>query len=233
MEEFTLTYKYILLTLGIVYAKWIVIFLVFPLQVANNHAKRFHWWKYICLPYILWEKLFRHGWERYMLYHVSTIPSCHIRKWIYKSLGSSIERKVVFHFKTEIRCPYKLRLGEGTIIGDSAILDARSGLDIGKNVNLSSNVSIYTLQHDHRDPYFKCTKNSSKSVKIHDRAWLGSHVIVLPGVTIGEGAVCCAGSVVTKNVEPYTVVAGIPAKKVNERPTDLKYSFRGKSCRLY
>ena len=193
MEEFTLTYKYILLTLGIVYAKWIVIFLVFPLQVANNHAKRFHWWKYICLPYILWEKLFRHGWERYMLYHVSTIPSCHIRKWIYKSLGSSIERKVVFHFKTEIRCPYKLRLGEGTIIGDSAILDARSGLDIGKNVNLSSNVSIYTLQ----------------------------------------GAVCCAGSVVTKNVEPYTVVAGIPAKKVNERPTDLKYSFRGKSCRLY
>ena len=70
-------------------------------------------------------------------------------------------------------------------------------------------------------------------VKIYDRAWLRSNVIILPGVTIGEGAVCCAGCVVTKDVEPYTVVAGIPAKEVNKRPTDLRYIFKGRSCRLY
>ena len=55
------------------------------------------------------------------------------------------------------------------------------------------------------------------SVEIDDRVWVGSNVIVLPGVHIGEGAVCCAGCVVTKDIPPYTVVAGIPAKKVGER----------------
>lgn len=67
----------------------------------------------------------------------------------------------------------------GTIIGDNAILDARGGLEMGKNVNLSSNVSIYTLQHDHRDPDFNCTNFNAK-VTIDDRVWLGSNVIVLP-----------------------------------------------------
>lgn len=112
-------------------------------------------------------------------------------------------------------------------------MDARGGLEFGENVNLSSNVSIYTLQHDHRDPYFRCTKQDTKVI-IDKYAWLGSNCIILPGVHIGEGAVCCAGCVVTKDVEPYAVVAGIPAKKVNERPKELKYNFISKGCnRLY
>lgn len=111
------------------------------------------------------------------------------------------------------------------------VFDGRRGLEIGNNVNISSDVSIWTLQHDHRDPYFECKPEGGKVV-IGDRVWLGSNVIVLPGVTIGEGAVCCAGCVVTKDVEPFTVVAGIPAKKVNERPKDLYYVFNDKVCRL-
>ena len=71
------------------------------------------------------------------------------------------------------------------------------------------------------------------SVEIGDRAWIGSNVVVLPGITIGEGAVCCAGCVVTKDVEPYAVVAGIPAKKVGERPQILTYEFSGRASRLY
>ena len=95
-------------------------------------------------------------------------------------------------------------------------------------------MSIYTRQHDHRDPYFRCCDLEEKQrVIIHNRVWLGSNVIVLPGVTIGEGAVCCAGCVVTKDVPPYKVVAGIPAKIVNERPKDLKYHFEGKGFRIY
>lgn len=58
-------------------------------------------------------------------------------------------------------------------------------------------------------------------------------MIVLPGVHIGEGAVCCAGCVVSKDVEPFTVVAGIPARKIADRPNDISYEFNGKSCRLY
>ena len=125
----------------------------------------------------------------------------------------------------------KSRWGGGNIIGDNAIFDGRRGIVIGNNVNISSNVSIWTLQHDHRDPQFNCAPEGGK-VTIGDRAWLGCNVIVLPGVTIGEGAVCCAGCVVTKDVEPYSVAAGIPAKKVNERPRNLVYEFNGESCRL-
>lgn len=128
-------------------------------------------------------------------------------------LSLNIHPKTTIHFRTEIRSPRKLTIGEGTIIGDNAILDARSGLTSGRNVNLSSNVSIYTLQHDHRDQYFRCNEHLRKmSVEIVDRVWLGSNIIVLPGVHIGEGAVCCAGCVVTKDIPPYTVVAGISAK---------------------
>lgn len=193
------------------------------------------WWLYfLSIPYLVWERIImRGGWQRYMLFQVGVVPSLHFRKFIYRCLGSYIEHDVVFHFKTEVRAPERLTVLGGTIIGDNAILDARGGLEIGENVNISSNVSIYTLQHDHRDPNFSCT-NFNARVTIEKYVWLGSNVIVLPGVHIGEGAVCCAGCVVTKDVEPYAVVAGIPAKKVNMRPHVLKYNFRSKdSCRLY
>lgn len=151
---------------------------------------------------------------RFAIYHIGTIHSNNIRKGIYHMLCGRIESNVTIHFRTEICCPRKLILGKGTIIGDNAILDARCGLTMGENVNFSSNVSIYTLQHDDRDPCFRCNETQKKmSVEIDDRVLLGSNVVVLPGVHIGEGAVCCAGCVVTKDVPPYTVVAGIPAKK--------------------
>lgn len=152
---------------------------------------------------------------------------------MYKGLGVNMGKNVVFHFRTELRAPEKLQIGDGSIIGDNVILDGRKGLVIGRNVNFSSNVSVYTLQHDYKDPDFRCTDRHDMLVSIDDRAWLGSNVIVLPGVHIGEGAVCCAGCVVTKDVEPYSVVAGIPARKISERPKNLRYNFDGKSCRLY
>lgn len=175
----------------------------------------------------------KRGGIRFLDYNISTIPSNHIRKWLYMGLGAKIGKKVVIHFETEIRGYENLTIGQGCIIGDNAILDARNGLTLGHNINISSNVSIYTLQHDHRNPYFLCNNEKKMSVEIDDRAWLGANVIILPGVHIGEGAVCCAGCVVTKNVPPYSVVAGIPAKHVNERPRILKYEFSGYSCRLY
>lgn len=223
----------ILIIVFFVYFKWILIAVVLPFQtlfVIYKKKNKSKFWKLMGCPILVLEKMMRGGYQRWMIFQVGNFPSLHVRKFIYKLLGVEMGSKVVFHFRTEIRAPHMLCLGKGTIIGDNAILDARSGLIIGKNVNLSSNVSIYTLQHDHRDSMF-CSVGAS--VKIEDRVWIGSNVVVLPGVTIGEGAVCCAGCVVTKNVEPYTVVAGIPAKKVNERPHGLRYEFGGKSCRLY
>lgn len=70
-------------------------------------------------------------------------------------------------------------------------------------------------------------------VIIEDYVWIGPNVIILPGVHIGKGSVCAAGCIVTRDVQPYSVMAGIPAKKVNERPKNLQYHFRGKESRIY
>ncbi len=226
---------------ALLYLKWVLIILVFPLQVIHGQVIR-RWgatketpliYKAIKKPYVLWENIFRRGWQRYMLYQVAYIPSHHLRRFVYRCLGAEIGKNVVFHYRSEIRGIHRLKVGEGTIIGDNALLAAQRGLTIGKNVNLSSNVSIYSGEHDYRDPYFRSTPEKTRPVTIGDRAWIGSNAIILTGVTIGEGAVCCAGCVVTKDVEPYAVVAGIPARKVSERPRDLRYNFDGKAYRLY
>lgn len=222
----------ILLTIA-VFGKWLIILIIFPLQILavpykRNNKSLFR--KIIAAPYIIFDSILLHGgWTRYMLYKVSYIPSHHLRRFVYKCLGLGMGKNNVFHYGTEIRGITDIQMGNGCIIGDKAILDGRRGIVLGNNVNLSSNVSIYTLQHDHRDPDFK---GSGGKVVIGDRVWLGCNVIVLPGTTIGEGAVCCAGCVVTKDVPPYTVVAGIPAKKINERPQNLRYEFDGKVVRL-
>lgn len=222
----------------LLYAKWIFCVLYYPLmamgavgQNASNRKLAY----VLRFPMKVVEHFLRFGGGRFVLFQIGIIPSVHLRTWLYRGLGVKMGKNVTIHFRAELRAPDKLSLGDGAIIGDNAILDARRGLTIGRNVNLSSNVSIYTLQHDHRDPYFGLPSEDKLklSVEIDDRAWLGANVIVLPGVHIGEGAVCCAGCVVTKDVEPFAVVAGIPARKVNERPRNLKYEFKGKSCRFY
>ena len=225
---------------SLLYLKWVLIIVVFPFQVIHGQVLK-KWGKSkdapllirtLDKPYIYWEKIFKNGWQRYMLFQVGLVPSHHIRRFVYRALGAEIGKNVVFHFRTEVRGLYRLKIGDGTIIGDNALLSAQRGLTIGKNVNLSSNVSIYSGAHDHRDPYFRSTAATTRPITIGDRVWIGSNAIILTGVNIGDGAVVCAGCVVTKDVEPYAVVAGIPAKKVNERPHDLKYEFK-KSVRLY
>lgn len=68
---------------------------------------------------------------------------------------------------------------------------------------------------------------------IGNRVWLSCRTVVLPGVTIGEGSVIAAGAIVTKNVEPYSIYGGIPAKKIGDRNRNLTYEFDGKYLPFY
>lgn len=179
-------------------------------------------------------RLFIYGYIRYFIINVGMIPSHSIRNFIYRYiLLVNLADYAIIYYGLEIRAPYNLKIGKGSIIGDKSILDARNGIEIGENVNFSSNVHIWTEQHDHRDPYFECNSDHSFKVTIGNRAWIGPNVTILPKVTIGEGAVVAAGSVVTKNVEPFTIVAGLPAKKIGERNRDLRYIFNGKPSPFY
>jgi acetyltransferase-like isoleucine patch superfamily enzyme len=129
----------------------------------------------------------------------------------------------------ELRAADHIEIGAGTIVGFDCILDGRSGLRLGSNVNLSSQVAIWTLQHDPQSPDFEA---AGAEVVVEDHAWLSFRCTILPGVRVGEGAVVAAGAVVTKDVAPYTVVAGIPARQIGIRSRDLRYEL-AKGSRIW
>jgi acetyltransferase-like isoleucine patch superfamily enzyme len=122
----------------------------------------------------------------------------------------------------EVRSGRNITIGDGTTIGSWATLDGREGIRIGRCVNFSSEVSLWTLQHDPQSPDF-ATKGGP--ITIEDHAWISFRAIILPGVTVGEGAIVAAGAVVTKDVPPYAMVGGIPAKVIGTRTQDLRYEL--------
>jgi len=153
------------------------------------------------------------------------IPSQTVRIFVYKRFFRvSMGKKVVIYGGAEIRSPSLLSIGDYSIVGHSAILDARNGIEIGRNVNLSTGVWIWTLEHDPQDPEFK-TKGGKVIIK--DYAWISCRTIILPGVTIGEGAVVAAGAVVTKDVPDYAIVSGVPAAVIGTRTKGLRYQLGG------
>jgi maltose O-acetyltransferase len=109
----------------------------------------------------------------------------------------------------------KVFLGERNVINFGCLFDGRKfSIRTGSNVSIGPEATILTLGHDPRSATFE---DRGGDVVIGDRVWIGYRAIVLPGVTIGEGAVVGAGAVVSKDVEPYAIVAGNPARKIGER----------------
>jgi maltose O-acetyltransferase len=95
-------------------------------------------------------------------------------------------------------------------------------LVIGNNVSIAGEVRIFTMQHDVDDPNFAEIEGR---VTIDDYAVIGTRVTILPGVHIGKGAVVASGAVVTRDVEPYAVVGGVPAEFIRSRSKDLRYTL--------
>ena len=154
---------------------------------------------------------------------LGSLPISSVRRALaQKVLGIKLAPTAQLYRWREIRAAANISVGDRTIIGMWSSLDGRKGISIGNNVNVSSEVAIWTLQHDHRDPEFG---NVGGPVVVQDFAWLSFRSTILPGVTIGEGAVVAAGSVVTKDVAPYTIVGGVPAKVIGERNRDLTYNW--------
>ena len=156
------------------------------------------------------------------LHCLMRLPSQSIRHTLLRILGMNIHKSSVIYMFCELRSPWTIEIGSNTTIGHSCVLDGRGDLSIGNSVNLSSDVMIWTAEHDVQSSSFAPT---IAKVCIEDYAWLCCRSIILPGVTIGRGSVVAAGAVVTKSVEPYTIVAGIPAKPIGTRSKDLDYSL--------
>jgi acetyltransferase-like isoleucine patch superfamily enzyme len=148
------------------------------------------------------------------------LPWHWLRRELVRAWGGQIDRGSVLYHGFQIRGAHKLSIGKGSSIGEDAILDARGGLTIGANCNFSSQVHIWTAQHDWQSANFAY---ETAPVLIEDFVWLGPRVTVLPGAHIGEGAVVAAGAVVKGEVPPYTLMAGVPAKPIGQRERGLGY----------
>ena len=110
----------------------------------------------------------------------------------------------------------KISIGDYCTIPHYTFFVAGDSIVIGNNVVFGHGVELYTSDHDPDDPYFS---RRDAPITIHDNVWIGSSAIILKGVTIGEGAVVAAGSVVTRDVEAFNIVGGNPAKLIRERGT--------------
>jgi maltose O-acetyltransferase len=144
------------------------------------------------------------------------VRRCYLRLWL-GGIGAGTGVQMGCRFLNG----RKLFLGSRNVINFGCLLDGRRyTVRIGNDVSIGPEASILTLGHD---PQSADMADRGGNVVIEDRVWIGYRAIILPGVKIGEGAVVAAGAVLTCDVEPFTIVAGVPARKVGERNPDLRY----------
>lgn len=151
---------------------------------------------------------------------INRIPSRRFRLYYYKLAGLKCGKNVSICRYTDLLAIEKLKIGNGVNIGWRCTVDSRGEIEIGNNVVIASDSILLTAGHDVNDKHFSARY---KKIIIEDRAWICTRSTILGGVKIGEGAVVAAGSVVTKDIPPYTIVGGVPAKVIGKRTSDLEY----------
>lgn len=150
-------------------------------------------------------------------------PSHRFRNWYLRKMGIKMSKDVSFRTGFQIRYPKRISIGNGVCVGPGVLLDARKGIKIDDNATIAYQAIIWTLNHDYNDVHF-CGKGAP--VHIGKYAWICSRSIILPGINVGEGAIVASAAVVTRDVPPYAIVAGVPAKVIGYREKiDYVYGY--------
>lgn len=142
-----------------------------------------------------------------------------VRKSFLCKSCSSVGKNLIIYRGIRIHCPEHLSIGNNDAMNNDVRINAGGNVRIGNNVIIGPRVIIHSANHKYDDPSIPIQKQGHifERVLIEDDVWIGAGAIILPGVKIGKGSVIAAGSVVTKDVPPYTVVAGVPARKIKDR----------------
>ncbi|MDV0785986.1 acyltransferase [Citrobacter amalonaticus] len=153
---------------------------------------------------------------------ISKIPNNYIRRiYFCRFMKNEAAEPISLLRNINLTCVGGIAIGRNTTINKGVYLDGRGKIYLGSNVSISPDVKIITASHDVNCPEFTL---QLKPVDIDDYVWVCSAAIILPGVTLGKGSVIAAGAVVTKDVAPYTIVAGNPARVIGYRKKELHYS---------
>lgn len=151
------------------------------------------------------------------------IPFWNIRRLMLRMAKMKIGKGTFVMKKCYFMEPGRISIGRHSHINRGCLLDGRGGLTIGDSVSVSHQVSIITGSHDKDSSDFR---ERDLPIVIEDYAWIGANATILQNVTIGKGAVVCAGAVVTKDVPEFTVVGGVPAKPIGRRNDKLDYKCK-------
>lgn len=118
-----------------------------------------------------------------------------------------------------IMFPWRVQIGKRSTINQGTVIDGYGGVRIGDGVRIAAYAAINTADHAFSDRSRPIREQDyvCGEVIIEDDVWIGTHVCINKGVTIGKGAIVGSGAVVTKDVEPYSIVGGVPARKIGTR----------------
>lgn len=160
---------------------------------------------------------------------VNWLPFPKIRRKIYSILGMKIHPSAHIMRNCQFLDMQNIQVGQNSIIGHNCYLDGRGALTIRENVNIGSFTKILTASHQVDSDGFS---GENKPVIINDHVWIATGSIILPGVSIGRGAVIGAGSVVTREIPASVLAAGNPAKVIRQRKSSLQYQLYGSPSRV-
>ena len=136
------------------------------------------------------------------------------RKFAYKLAGLKIGKRSFIYNGVTIICPHNITIGDDSFINYGCLMSAYSKIEINNRITIAYNCSLITESHNPYSPDFEAI---IKPIIIKDNVWIGANSVILQGVVIEEGSIIAAGSIVNSNVEPYSIYAGAPAKKIKER----------------
>lgn len=142
-----------------------------------------------------------------------------LKKSLLRLVGAKVGRKITFYPGIKIFTGRNLVIGDSVDLSYGVILSTDGGIEIGARTLIGYRSMILTENHkipEHMGTIFH-SGLERKKVVIEEDVWIGANCIILPGVTIGEGSVIAAGSVVTKDVSPFIIVGGVPAKLIKAR----------------
>ena len=148
------------------------------------------------------------------LLRCSLIPSSAFRRFLLRAFGAKIGDGVVMQQHFCVKYPWNLSVGNNSWFGEECWIDNLVPVSIGNNVCISQGAYLCTGNHDWSDPAFGLIV---RPIRLEDGAWVGARSSLAPGVVIGECAIVSLGSVVNKNVPPYEIHSGNPARFVRNR----------------
>lgn len=162
---------------------------------------------------------------------VSNIPSHRIRLFYYRFIMKfNIEAKSYIFMHVKFDATEGLIMKKNSVINANCRIDTRGGVEIGENVSISQGVTILTADHDMNTVEML---GRQRSVIVENYVWIGTNATILPNVRIGLGAVVATGAVVTRSVEKFNVVAGVPSRVIKERLCTEGFTYTSSYKRLF